>query len=67
MYEVQFIGDDALPEGHDFMYVDLPDGGVAFLRESAVNPRTLEDAWAAYRAAQARPRVYEQARLRQFA
>lgn len=66
MYGVRFVGDDALPEGHDFLYVDFPDGGLVFLRRGAVCPKTLEDAWTAYRAV-LRSRRRDQAQLRQLA
>jgi hypothetical protein len=49
-YGVKFVNDSKIPAGHDFMVVALPDGAVTFLRESALSPKSLEDAWAAYRA-----------------
>lgn len=48
MYGIQFV--DALPEGHDFMFVQTDGGALIFYREDALTPETLEDSWAAYRA-----------------
>lgn len=55
MHGIQFVDDDALPAGHDFMLVTGPGGNMIFYRESAVTPSNLEDSWAAYRALQAAP------------
>lgn len=50
-HAIQFVDDDALPEGHDFAFVGLPDGGgLIFYRRSALSPESLEGSWAAYRA-----------------
>lgn len=49
-YGIRFVDDSVLPKGHDFLFVELPDGALIFYRESAVTPETLEDSWAAYRA-----------------
>lgn len=51
-FGVHFVRDDRLPEDHDFLMAHDPGTGdvYAFIRESAVTPRVLEDAWAAYRA-----------------
>lgn len=50
-YGITFVDDDALPEGHDFMFVALAGGGChIFYRESRLSPQSLEDSWAAYRA-----------------
>lgn len=50
MHAINFIDDDELPAGHDFMFIDIPEGGLIFYRESAISPQSLEDSWAAYRA-----------------
>lgn len=47
---ITFVDDDALPEGHDFVFVQLGEGAHIFYRESAITERVLEDSWAAYRA-----------------
>lgn len=50
-HAIKFIDDGALPEGYDFVFVALPDGGGwIFYRESAISPDSLEGSWAAYRA-----------------
>ena len=50
-HAIRFVDDDALPEGHDFAFVGLPGGGGwIFYRQSAVDPKVLEDSWTAYRA-----------------
>lgn len=48
-HSITFVADDALAEGHDFMFVAQPEGGHIFYRESAISPGVLEDSWAAYR------------------
>lgn len=51
MHAINFVDDCELPEGQDFIFVAVPaGGGLIFYRESAINPTTLEDSWAAYRA-----------------
>lgn len=50
MHAINFVDDCELPEGQDFIYLAIPDGALIFYRESAVNPATLEDSWAAHRA-----------------
>lgn len=50
MHRIEFVDDDALPEGHDFMLVTCETGALIFYRRSAVTPANLEDSWAAYRA-----------------
>lgn len=49
-YGIRFVDDDALPAGHDFLFVEMPGGAMIFYRESALSPQSLEDSWAAYRA-----------------
>ena len=50
-YAIRFVDDDALPDGHDFVFVVLADGGGLILyRRSALSPQSLEDSWTAYRA-----------------
>jgi hypothetical protein len=52
---IQFVSDEVLPEGHDFVFVELPAGAAIFYRESALSPQSLEDSWTAYRSLSARP------------
>jgi hypothetical protein len=43
---VAFVGDDELPAGHDWCYVVLDDGrDCFFIKQSAVCPEALSDAW----------------------
>ena len=56
MHSIQFVDGDRLPEGYDFLFIAVPDGGLIFYREDAVTPTSLEDSWAAYRAAEGGPR-----------
>jgi len=48
---IKIVGDDDMPEGHDFVLVADEDGGDAclFYRASALTARTLERSWTAYR------------------
>lgn len=49
-YDVRFVHDQALPRDHDFVLLARgPDSVHVFIRESALTPAVLEDAWAAYR------------------
>jgi hypothetical protein len=57
MHQVRFVDDDELPEGHDFVLVQVGTDYMAFLKTSTVNPKSLELAWAAYRALCDRPPV----------
>jgi hypothetical protein len=50
MHRITFVDDDVLPEGHDFVFVQVEADYMVFLKTSAVCPHTLEVAWAAYRA-----------------
>lgn len=50
MYAVRFVDDQKMPEGRDFVLVQLGDDEmVVFYRASAVTPKTIETSWAAYR------------------
>jgi hypothetical protein len=50
-HAIVLVDDDALPEGHDFVFVGMPDGGgMIFYRRSALDVEPLEDSWTAYRA-----------------
>ena len=49
-YSIRFVDDDHLPAGHDFVLVEREGEVMVALRESAVGPSLLENAWAAYRA-----------------
>lgn len=55
MYSIRFVDDSALPNGHDFVFVQADEDYAIFFRESAISPQMLEDAWAAYRALDAAP------------
>lgn len=50
MHRVRFVDDDALPEGHDFVFVTVGERQVGFLRRSAVTEELITEAWAALRA-----------------
>lgn len=58
MHSIKFVGDEELPEGHDFVFVEIPDGALIFYRESALTEESLMDSWAAYRALQRKPPVH---------
>lgn len=66
MYRVQYVDDDKMPAGHDFVMAEDEDGNVLlFLRQGAgSSPATLEDAWAAYRLLAGQPRPTRQRLLR---
>lgn len=49
MYAVNFVSDDAMPDGHDFMVVQVGRDFGAFYRASAISASVIEDSWAAYR------------------
>lgn len=49
-HHITIVDDDALPEGHDFVFVNLPDGAHIFYRRSTLDVGPLEDSWAAFRA-----------------
>lgn len=53
MHTIKFVDDDALPAGHDFVFVEASDDKMLFLRASAVTAEVLEQAWAALRALEA--------------
>ena len=56
MHAIDFVSDDQMPAGHDFMFIEVPhEGGLIFYRESAVSPESLEGSWAAFRAIVASP------------
>lgn len=55
-YSIKFVSDEAMPEGHDFIFIETPCGAVIVYRETAVTPDTLEASWAAYRALGGRSR-----------
>lgn len=54
MHRIEFVDDDALPDGHDFMLVTNGSDALIFYRRSEVTPANLEDSWAAYRALRAK-------------
>lgn len=57
MHCITFVADDEMPEGHDFVFVEIPEGALLFYRESELTEENLMDSWAAYRALQRRPPV----------
>jgi hypothetical protein len=50
MHTIHFVDDSELPDGHDFLFIGIPDGALIFYRAGALTPQNLEDSWAAYRA-----------------
>lgn len=54
-YGVKIVGDDALPDDIDFMFVKTTGGEVLLYmgRSAARNPRALAEAWASYRCIEA--------------
>lgn len=49
-HEVKFVGDDALPAGHDWAMVEVDDEVVFVAKRSALpSERVLAEAWAGYR------------------
>lgn len=52
MHSITFVDDDAIPEGHDFVFLEVPEGALIFYRKSALTEENLMDSWAAYRALQ---------------
>lgn len=56
-HSITFVDDDALPDGTDFVFVEVPNGAHIFYRESALTEQTLEDSWAAYRTLKRHPPV----------
>lgn len=57
MHCIKFVEDQEMPEGHDFILVETPDGALLFYREGALTEETLMDSWSAYRALRRRPPV----------
>lgn len=51
MYGVTFVRDEELPAGYDWVLTRCRRTGTThcFVKESAVRPRVIEEAWAAYR------------------
>lgn len=49
-FGVEFVGDDFLPDGQDFMLVEGDGFAIVFYRESAVCPALIRDGWAALNA-----------------
>jgi hypothetical protein len=46
--EIHLIEDDQLPEGHTWALCRVGDEYHLFIKKSAVHPKALEAAWAAY-------------------
>lgn len=53
-HNVTIVDDDALPEGHDFLFVDHPAGAHIFYRRSTLGAQSIRDSWTAGRAVQQR-------------
>ena len=50
MYAVRFVNDADLPSTHAWVLAYDMDGNVyAFIKQSCVTPRVLEEVWAGYR------------------
>jgi hypothetical protein len=48
-HEVHFIRDDEMPDGHDWMLLEVGDEIHCLVRRSRICEHVLEDAWAGYR------------------
>ena len=49
-YGVSYVDDDELPAETDWLFVKTGEGGLLLcIKEHAVSPEVLEEAWAAYR------------------
>lgn len=57
MHAIRFIDDQDMPEGHDWVFVEIPHGALVFIRKSALVEQSFEQAWDAYRAAKTYPPV----------
>lgn len=51
-YEVRFVEGHQLPAGHDWMMIQTATECFVFVRDDAVCPTVIEQAWAAFRARQ---------------
>lgn len=49
MYAVCYVNDAELPEDREWVMVRTGRGMYLFLKESAVCPRVIQEAWAGYR------------------
>lgn len=49
MYAIEYVGDDDLPAKHQWAIVRLGPRVVLYIKESAVCPKLLEEAWAGFR------------------
>ena len=54
MYEIEYVEDEALPDGHAWALVRQGPRVCLFLKASAVSQEVLEQAWAGYRALEPR-------------
>jgi hypothetical protein len=63
-HKIHLIGQDELPEGHEWAVVEHDEQITLFITEDALTPRKLEEAWAGYRLLTAprhpRPRLVSQ-------
>lgn len=60
-YGIEIVGDEAMPEGCDFVLVQGEGSTRVFYRESAFSPKLVQDGWAALHAIA--PDLLEPARL----
>jgi hypothetical protein len=56
-HEIRFLADDEMPDGTDWMLLEVDDEVHCILRRSRVCEKTLEEAWAGYRALAASQRT----------
>lgn len=49
MYDVRIIGETDLPAGHDWALVEREGSTTLLVKESALGPEVVAEAWAAYR------------------
>lgn len=48
-HEVQFVDDQEMPDGHDWLLIDTGRAMICAVRHSRLCPEVLEEAWAGYR------------------
>jgi hypothetical protein len=64
-HEIRFVTDDEMPDGLDWMLLEVGDDVHCILRRSRICESVLEDAWAGYRALAAAQRIGLDAQERQ--
>lgn len=55
MYAVQYVSDEELPPDQEWVMLRIGRSMRLFIKESAVCPRVIEEAWAGYRRLVAEP------------